>query len=164
MPVADVRVRQAVNADASVLGDLFRRSSLANPGDRASLLAHPDALEFSGEALKEQRVRVAIVDDRIVGFATVVATGRVGELEDLFVDPDWMRRGVGRALVVDAIDIARDQGLSRINVMANEHALGFYKNVGFVYDGTSRLRFGTGHRMHIDVASRPERRRLKGHC
>jgi GNAT superfamily N-acetyltransferase len=60
------------------------------------------------------------VDDRIVGFASVVATGRVGELEDLFVDPDWMRCGVGRALVVDAIDKARDKGLSRINVMANE--------------------------------------------
>jgi N-acetylglutamate synthase-like GNAT family acetyltransferase len=154
--VAEIRVRRAVNADASALGDLFRRSSLSNAGDRASLLAHPDALEFSGEALREHRVRVAIVDDRIVGFATVVATGRVGELEDLFVDPDWMRRGVDRALVVDAIDKARGQGLSRINVMANEHALVFYKNVGFVYDGTSRLRFGTGHRMHIDVPSRPE--------
>jgi predicted N-acetyltransferase YhbS len=103
------------------------------------------------------------VDDRIVGFAPVVATGRVGDLEDLFVDPDWMRCGVGRALVVDAIDKARDKGLSRINVMANEHALVFYKNVGFVYDGTSRLRFGTGHRMHIDVPSRPERGRLKHH-
>ena len=152
VPMAAVRVRQAEQADASALGELFRRSSLSNAGDRASLLAHPDALEFSYEAVKEHCVRVAVVDDRIVGFATVVATGRVGELEDLFVDPDWMRRGVGRALVVDAIDKARDQGLSRINVTANEHALVFYKNVGFVYDGTSRLRFGTGHRMHIDVA------------
>jgi GNAT superfamily N-acetyltransferase len=162
--VADVRVRQAVSTDASVLGDLFRRSSLSNAGDRASLLAHPEALEFSGEQVKEHRVRVAVVDGRIVGFATVVATGRIGELEDLFVDPDWMRRGVGRALVVDAIDRARDEGLSRINVMANEHALVFYKNVGFVYDGTSELRFGTGHRMHIDVPSSPDRRRLRGHC
>ena len=163
VPVADVRVRLAVNADASALADLFRRSSLSNSGDRASLLAHPDALAFSDDALKEHRVRVAIVDDRIVGFATVVATGRVGELEDLFVDPDWMRHGVGRALVVDAIDNARDKGLRRIDVMANGHALGFYKSVGFVYDGTSQLRFGTGHRMHIDLPNRPEPRRLRGH-
>jgi hypothetical protein len=77
----------------------------------------------------------------------------------------WIPTGCGAAsagrFVVDAIDKARDKGLSRINVMANEHALVFYKNVGFVYDGTSRLRFGTGHRMHIDVPSRPERGRLK---
>ena len=98
VPMAAVRVRQAEQADASALGDLFRRSSLSNAGDRASLLAHPDALEFSYEAVKEHCVRVAVVDDRIVGFATVVATGRVGELEDLFVDPDWMRRGVCRHL------------------------------------------------------------------
>jgi len=101
----------------------FAGSSLSNAGDRASLLAHPDALEFSDDALKEHRVRVAIVDDRIVGFATVVATGRVGELEDLFVDPDWMRRGVGRALVADAIDNARDQGRRRIDVMATDTRL-----------------------------------------
>ena len=160
VPLIDIRVRLAVNSDLSVLADLFRRSSLFNAGDRASLLAHPDALEFSDEGLREHRVRVAIVADRIVGFATVVATRRVGELEDLFVDPDWMRRGVGRALVVDAIDNARDQGLSRIEVMANGHALAFYKSVGFVHDGTSQLRFGLGHRMHIDVPSRPGPRRF----
>jgi N-acetylglutamate synthase-like GNAT family acetyltransferase len=111
--VADIRLRLALNADASVLADLFRRSSLSNAGDRASLLAHSDSLEFSDDALKEHRVRVALVDDRIVGLATVVATGQVGELEDLFVDPDWMRRGVGRALVVDAIDNAQDQDADR---------------------------------------------------
>src|SRR6476661_3731678 len=33
--VAEVRVRQAVNADESALGDLFRRASLSNAGDRA---------------------------------------------------------------------------------------------------------------------------------
>lgn len=46
---------------------------------------------------------------------------------------------------------ARGQGLKRIEVTANEHALAFYKSVGFIHDGTSQTRFGPGHRMHITV-------------
>jgi GNAT superfamily N-acetyltransferase len=144
-------IRFAVIADAPALGELFRRSSLSNEGDRANLLAHPDALALSDLPVGENRVRVAVVDDRIVGFATMLVTGKVGELDDLFVDPDWMEQGVGRALVLDAIANARDHGLTRIEVTANGHALAFYQKVGFVSDGITQTRFGPGHRMHLNV-------------
>jgi GNAT superfamily N-acetyltransferase len=118
--VAQVSVRFAVIADAPALRELFRRSSLSNEGDRANLLAHPDALALSDLPIEENRVRVAVVEDRIVGFATVLVTGQVGELDDLFVDPIWMEQGVGRILVSDAIANARDCGLTRIEVTAND--------------------------------------------
>ena len=140
-------IRVAVPADLGALRDLFRRSSLSNAGDRASLLAHPEALEFSGLAVDEGRTRVAVVDGRIVGFATLLGDG---ELEDLFVDPGWMRRGIGRALVLDAVALARAHGLARIEVTANGEALGFYESVGFVLDGAVETAFGRGSRMHLD--------------
>jgi N-acetylglutamate synthase-like GNAT family acetyltransferase len=149
-----VSIRHAVNADAKALGDVYRRSSLSNEGDRAALLRHPEALEFSDLAVKEHRVRVAVVDDRIVGFVTLLATGQTGELEDLFVDPDWMLHGIGRTLVLDAVETAREQGLTRVEVTANPHALGFYEKVGFVLNGMTQTPFGPGHRMYIPV-SRP---------
>jgi N-acetylglutamate synthase-like GNAT family acetyltransferase len=149
--VAQVSIRFAVIDDAPALRELFRRSSLSNEGDRANLLAHPDALALADLAVDENRVRVAVVDDRIVGFATMLVTGKVGELDDLFVDPDWMEQGVGRALVLDAIANARDHGLTRIEVTANGHALAFYQKVGFVSDGITQTRFGPGHRMHLNV-------------
>ena len=145
--MAELLIRPAVPADADVLSDLFRRSSLANEGDREDLLAHPEALELSGLALEEGRTRVAVAGGRIVGFATLLAAG---ELEDLFVDPDRMRRGIGRALVLDAVAVARAQGLERIEVTANGHALDFYESVGFVLDGTVETAFGRGSRMHLD--------------
>jgi N-acetylglutamate synthase-like GNAT family acetyltransferase len=146
-----VSIRHAVSADAGVLGDVYRRSSLSNQGDRAALLSHPEALEFSALAVKEHRVRVAVIDDRIVGFVTLLATGQSGELEDLFVDPDWMLHGIGRTLVQDAVESAREQGLTRVEVTANPHALGFYEKVGFVRNGMTRTPFGPGHRMYIPV-------------
>ncbi len=97
-----------VPADLDALRDLFRRSSLSNEGDRASLLAQPDVLVFSGLAVDEGRTRVAVLDGRIVGFATLLGA----ELEDLFVDPDVMRCGIGRALVLDAVAVARARGSS----------------------------------------------------
>ena len=69
----------------------------------------PDALEFSDRAVADGRVRVAVIDDRIVGFATVLVTRQIGELEDLFVDPDWTRRGIATALVLDALAHARER-------------------------------------------------------
>ena len=151
----DFRVRLARMEDLPALRDVFRRSSLSNEGDRASLLAHPDALEFSHRAVAEGRVRVAVIDDRVVGFATVLATGQICELEDLFVDPDWMRRGIATKLVLDALANAREQGIARIDVTANGHALAFYKKVGFAWDGISQTQFGRGHRMHVDVPPLP---------
>ena len=152
---SDLSIRFAVRADLPVLSDIFRRASLSNEGDRANLLAHPDALEFSARAVEEGRVRVAATDNRVVGFATVLVTERIGELDDLFVDPDWRRRGIATALVRDALDRAAHQGLTHIEVTANGHALAFYESVGFVSDGMRQTRLGPGHRMHTSVPPSP---------
>ena len=86
-------LRDAVAADVAVLRDVYRRASLSNEGDRTTLLANPDALEFPGLGGDGRRTRVATADGRIAGFATSVPAGDAVELDDLFVDPGWMRQG-----------------------------------------------------------------------
>jgi GNAT superfamily N-acetyltransferase len=98
-------------------------------------------------------MRVAIASDgRIVGFATSLVVGDAAELEDLFVDPDWMRQGVGQALLLDVVGMARRMGLARLEVIANRHALGFYEKAGFVVDRDVETRFGVAPRMHLEVS------------
>lgn len=155
--VHEYLIRTAEPADVTALRDVFRRSSLSNDGDRANLLAHPDALKFDDTPVGEQRTRVALDNDRVIGFATT----RVGtpadfganaiELDDLFVDPVWMRRGVALSLVADAIAIARANGFARVEVTANPHAMLFYRAAGFIDDGLTETLFGPGRRMHLDV-------------
>jgi len=145
-------IRVAVPADLGAVREVFRRSSLSNDGDRLNLLANPDALEFSDVSVKEGRTRVAVVPDgRIVGFATSLVAGDALELDDLFVDPAWMRNGVARALVTDVIAIARGRGVGRVEVTANQHALLFYERAGFVLDRHVETRFGRAPRMHREV-------------
>jgi GNAT superfamily N-acetyltransferase len=144
-------IMDAVPADVAALRDVYRRASLSNEGDRMALLANPDALEFPGLGGDDRRTRVATAEGRIAGFATSVPAGDVIELDDLFVDPGWMRQGAGRALVVDAVAIARELGAGRVEVTANPHALVFYGKAGFIAGHEVQTRFGPGLRMHIDV-------------
>src|SRR5207253_8594023 len=113
-------------------------------------LDNPDALELSDVAVNDRRTRVATAaDGRIVGFATVLMAGHALELDDLFVDPEWMRQGVGRQLVLDVVCIARGHGVGRVEVTANPHSLGFYEKVGFDFERNVETRFGPGDRMHL---------------
>jgi GNAT superfamily N-acetyltransferase len=147
-----VQLRPATEHDLDALRDLYRRSSLSNPSHRDALLAHPDALEFAGDAIGDGRTVVAVDGGRIVGFSTLgpAADGAV-ELEDLFVDPDAMRRGIGRALVADAVARARSSGVVRVDVDASPDARAFYESVGFVERGETETRFGPAPRMAFDI-------------
>lgn len=147
-------IRTAVPADMAAVRRVFRSSSLSNQGDRLNLLAHPDALELPEVSVREGRTRVVVAGGDVVGFATALATEAGMELEDLFVRPDWMGRGIGRRLVLDVVATARTRGVGRIEVTANGHALGFYRKLGFVSDGEVETTFGTGFRMHRDSGPR----------
>jgi GNAT superfamily N-acetyltransferase len=143
-------IRAAVPGDMATLRAVFRRSSLSNDGDRANLLAHPEVMELSDVAVREGRTRAAVADGRIVGFASWLSAADAIELDDLFVDPDWMGQGVGRALVHDVVAIARARGVRRIEVTANPHALAFYEKVGFVVERQVQTRFGPALRMLLE--------------
>lgn len=75
------------------------------------------------------------------------------ELDGLFVEPERMRGGIGRLLIEDAKQIARERGAKRIDVVANPQAVAFYEAVGFVSVGDAETRFGSAPRMSLDVAS-----------
>ena len=151
-----VVIRTAVPADLPVLQQVFRAASLSNEDDAELLLAHPEYLVFTGDGIADGRTRVATSaaeeKDWIRGFATVAVDPDGGlELEDLFVDPRWRRRGIARELVLDLVTAARQGGHQRLCVTGNPHALCFYRSVGFVEDGPAATELGRGTRLHLDL-------------
>ena len=140
-------IRLGTSADFPAAASVYRRASLSNAGDRGNLLAHPEYLILGPEGLAEGRTHVAEQDGSVVGFATWAGTAGTVELEDLFVDPAYRRRGIAAALVGRIAAILRARGAERLEVTANPHALGFYRVVGFIECGVAETDFGAAPRM-----------------
>lgn len=146
-------IRTALLADLGELRRVYRSASLSNAGDAPHLLAHPKDLVFRGDGFADGLTRLAESGREAAGtvlwFSTVVPGLDGGlELENLFVDPEFQRRGVARALTADAVESARAAGYRRLSVIANPHALGFYSAVGFVAGDLVTTQLGAGTRMH----------------
>ena len=144
-------IRRGVPADLPATSDVYRSASLSNAGDRDNLLAHPEHLILGPDGLAEGRTYVAEEDGTVVGFATWIEAGGVVELEDLFVDPRWMRRGIATALVNRIAAVLRALGVERLEVTANPHAMGFYRAAGFIDCGVAETVFGTAPRIVLVI-------------
>src|ERR1700691_6285435 len=112
-------IRLGTSADQAAATSVYRRASLSNAADRDKLLAHPEYLILGREGLAEGRTYVAEEDGAVVGIATWAETDGTTELEDLFVDPAYMRRGIAIALLNHVADILRALGVGRLEVTAN---------------------------------------------
>ena len=147
-------IRLGTPTDLPACSGVYRRASLSNAGDRDNLLAHPEYLILGPEGLAEGRMYVAEEDGSVVGFATWTRPAQPGgtiELEDLFVDPDWRRRGIATALVGHIVDVLRARGVRRLEVTANPHADGFYSSAGFTDCGVAETAFGPSPRKRLTI-------------
>jgi GNAT superfamily N-acetyltransferase len=142
-------------SEHETLNDLHRRSSYVWEEDRANLEANPDAIGIAREALSEGRVRVAAGPaGGIIGFSVVAPAGdRVCELEDLFVDPEDMRQGIGTALLEDAAARACLGGYRELTVVAHPRNFPFYESLGFVQAEPVSTRFGPATRLRRQLIS-----------
>jgi GNAT superfamily N-acetyltransferase len=144
-------IRLGTPADLPAAAGVYRRASLSNEGDRDNLLAHPEYLILAPDGLAEGRTYVAEEEGAVVGFATWAQADGAIELEDLFVDPGWRRRGIATALVTRIVDVLRARGVQCLEVTANPHAQGFYGAAGFVDCGIAETDFGAAPRKRLAI-------------
>ena len=143
-------IRLGTPADLIAVTGVYRRASLSNPGDRDRLLAHPEYLVVEPDGLTEGRTHVAEESGSVVGFATWAETDNGSmELEDLFVDPKWMRRGIATALVNCIADVVRSRAADTLEVTASPDALEFYRSVGFIDVGFAETSFGSAPHLQL---------------
>ena len=143
--MSGIVIRAAMATERSSLEALQWRASLANSGDRDSLLANPDAIVLPIEQIADGHVLVAERDGVIVGFAAVLPRpDGNAELDALFVEPGLWKQGVGRLLVERCADVGRERAAPVLHVIGNPHAEAFYLSCGFRTTGIVETRFGAG--------------------
>lgn len=86
------------------------------------------------------------------GFEEAVGTARMqvnGTIGRMAVLEAWRGRGVGKGLLRRLLDLAAQQGLSRVTLSAQTHALGFYERAGFHIVSEPFLDAGILHRKMV---------------
>jgi GNAT superfamily N-acetyltransferase len=118
--------------------------------------AELDSLDVEQRASRWRRVMdnpehvllVGVVDGRVRGFSSLTPSRDAAvepgtaELAAIYVDPDAVRTGVGRALMAASLATARARGdhtLTLWVVDTNSVARHFYERCGLRWDGSSKL-------------------------
>ena len=80
---------------------------------------------------------IAMEGERAIGFYVLTTEDDGLHLDHLWILPDVMRRGIGRALFEHAIAQARNLGFDSLKIEADPNADGFYKRMGAKRVGVS---------------------------
>jgi predicted N-acetyltransferase YhbS len=126
-------VRLARVEEAALLSQLCIRSKAVWGYDEAFTALARIVLEVRPQQIELGDVWVATAADGSV--AGMVALGPGGQantldLDKLFVEPKWIRTGVGYALLAHAIIEARRRGAARLTILSDPYAAGFYERNG----------------------------------
>jgi ribosomal protein S18 acetylase RimI-like enzyme len=141
----DIRLRQAVAADAPAIGAVFDaavRDGWTFLGERAQrpMFSAPYWDQLVADHAPPRALIVATDGaGSVVGFAAVQP--EVGEMFLLFVDPSHAGRGIGRMLLDAAHDALRAAGLTEAFLFTEERnarARAVYAAAGYRPDGTVR--------------------------
>ena len=139
-------------ADAERRGFTVRLVDWADDGDglravrRAVFIeeqAIPEDMEWDRQDAVYSHVVAEDARGNPIGCGRLLPDGHIGRMAVL---RDWRGRGVGAALLVHLMDLARSRGLERAILEAQTRAMPFYVRHGFAATGDEYLEAGIPHR------------------
>jgi N-acetylglutamate synthase-like GNAT family acetyltransferase len=106
---------------------------------RYEILRKPIGLHFEKEELEKEKEDIlmgAFEDGRILGCCLLTKVdGQTVRLRQMAVPNSMQGKGIGRALMVFAENIARDLGYKTLIMHARKTAIGFYEKLGYNTSG-----------------------------
>ncbi|MFC6731154.1 MULTISPECIES: GNAT family N-acetyltransferase [unclassified Haladaptatus] len=134
-----VHVRRARREDAARILDVHQ-AAIFGDGPHSYSSAQVEAWATrdhgpEGYAIGEagQEYLVAEVDETVVGFGHLNTESR--EIEAVYVHGDYLRRGVGNALLARLETLAREAGFDAVTLSASLNAVPFYEAKGYRDEG-----------------------------
>jgi predicted GNAT family N-acyltransferase len=102
---------------------------------RDEILRKPLGLTFAPDELEKEKQNLHIAayeDDQMLGCCMLVEEEpQTVRLRQMAVINDLQGKGIGRALMQFAENLARDRGYKKITMHARKNALGFYEKMGY---------------------------------
>jgi len=143
-PVPNAVIRPATGADAAAVAAAVEALLIELGGERPSASALEEAARKLAENPALGVLLVAECEGAIVGVLAaswqyaVHVPGRYGTIQDLWVDPEWRSRALGRELVLALVRQAIGLGVPRLEVGLPQESFAqlaaterFYRDNGF---------------------------------
>ena len=125
-----IRIRMAEEAEAEQLSDIAFAAK-KYWGYPASFFEHwQDVLRISPAFITNNNVWVAVCNNEILGFAAISIKETIAELEHMWVMPEHMKKGVGKALIEAIIKYCEAAGIESLTIESDPNARGFYEKMG----------------------------------
>ena len=124
----NIRPAQGHEAEALSALALKAKASWGYAADTIELWKQD--LSISTDAITSRPTFVAAVGDELVGFYSLLPSNHSWKLDHLWVLPQFMDRGIGRALVAHALETAARGRASVVTVDADPNAESFYLACG----------------------------------
>lgn len=106
---------------------------------RNDILRKPLGLNFTAEELEKEKEEIligAFEEEKMLGCCMLITTDPATvRLRQMAVLNNQQGKGIGRALMQFAENIARDRGFRKITMHARKTAVGFYEKLGYAVNG-----------------------------
>ena len=141
------KIRKVEQTDLELVYELIKKL-LIELGEEAGSLGYITIDTIRG-LLQSGRTSVLLaIDDneKALGFATLTETqaiyagGNYGVIDEMYIEPEYRSKQVGKALIDAVKDIGKQKGWNRIDVTAPtekrwERTVQFYEREGFIFTG-----------------------------
>ena len=134
-----ISIRLATENDAGLLLNFIRQLAIYEKLSSEVVATEEKLKEYLFGAKKYAEALIGEFDNKPVGFAlffynfsTFLSLPGI-YLEDLFVNPDYRGKGIGKKLLLELVQIAKRKGFGRVEWAVldwNKPAIEFYKSLG----------------------------------
>lgn len=131
-----VSPRRASASDADALSRLAIESKASWGYDAAFVRKAEPALQVTPRYIETNAVYVLEQDAAAVGFFGFIESGGEADLNDFWIAPQFIGKGMGRHLWVHAVSVAGRHGYSAFTIHSDPNAAPFYRHMGAVVIGT----------------------------
>ena len=132
-------IRKAVPSEAEILTQIAHDAK-RYWGYPENWIEHwKEQLTITPEFIGENEVYLAISEDQVAGFYAIVEVGPLNangpssgkaELEHMWVKPEHIGTGIGKELLIHAIETATFLDAAALEIASDPNAEGFYKRMG----------------------------------
>jgi N-acetylglutamate synthase-like GNAT family acetyltransferase len=126
----DIQIRRARPDEAAVLTEIAHAAK-RHWGYPENWIQHWQVeLTITPEFIADNEMYVAVEGEEIVGCCALTFNDSSAELEHIWIRPEHMGGGIGRALFRQIKDRARNLKLPALELSADPNAEGFYERMG----------------------------------